>query len=86
MCNKLRDDYEAKNVTVVHPQQEPLPSPPYRIPQMSDTSYYAGQNSETSYITILEGATLRVKGWIFNQMWDELIDNCVTEGENESHS
>jgi hypothetical protein len=21
-----------------------------------------------------------VKAWIFNQMWDELTDNCVTEG------
>jgi hypothetical protein len=53
---------------------------------MSDKSYYTIQNVETSYITILETATVRVKAWMFNQMWDELTGNCVTEGANEPHT
>lgn len=84
MCNKLRDDCKMKNVNVAPPCQEPLPLPPYRI-SLSDTSYYTDQNSETSYSTVLEPRIEQVMAWMFNQMWDELTDNCIIEGVNESN-
>ena len=84
MCDTL-SDCKTESAIVFFPKQEPSPLPLYSMPYTSDTSCNTETNSETNYVTIHESATARVKAWLFNQMHDELPDNCRTEGANECH-
>jgi hypothetical protein len=84
MCDKL-SDCKTESAVVFFREQEPAPLPLYRRSYTSHTTCYTEPNSEISYVTINEPTTVRVMAWLFNQTRDEMTDNCMTEGANESH-
>jgi hypothetical protein len=84
MCDTL-SDCKTESAIVFFPKQEPPPLPLYRMSYTSDTSCNTEPNIEANYMEMNESTTIRVMAWLFNQMRDELPDNCTTEDANESH-
>ena len=78
-------DCKTESAIVFFPKQEPPPLPLRNTSYTSDTSCNTEPNSETDYVTSSESARARVMAWLFNQMHDELPDNCRTEDANQSH-
>jgi hypothetical protein len=78
-------DCKTESAIVFFRKQEPPPLPLYRMSYTSDTSCKTEPNCAINYVTINESIKARVMTWLFNQMHDELPDNCTTEDANESH-